>query len=653
MDFFTQQDQARRATWWLIGYFLMTVVAIVAIVYFAVLAAIAASSNELEEPFRPLAWHPQILLYVIGSVLATITAGSLYKIIELGGDGNRVAVHLGGRKVPPNSRDLDERVLLNVVEEMALASGTPVPPVYLLENELGINAFAAGTTPQNAVIGITRGAIQTLTRDQLQGVVAHEFSHILNGDMRLNLRLIGLLHGILLIAMIGYLVLRIVWHMPTRSSSDDEKGTLAVIALAGLIGATLIAVGYIGVFFANLIQAAVSRQREYLADASAVQFTRNPDGIASALKRIGGWKSKAVLKSIDAKEASHMFFGQGVASQWFATHPPLAKRIKKLDPQFDGKFPKTVAIAHSESDLIDPRSLAINRSSLVDSHRAALAGVDHFEAAPHEAMAHIGHPLTQHIDHAHQLVEEMDTSLVDEVRDPLGAVAAMYAMLLAPVEDPLRETQLKMIREASDHRIVAEVARICEKVDQLEVEQRLPTACLALPALGQLSDRQSMDFRKLVKQLIEADRNWTFFEYAIHRFIDKRLANRSINSTRDGSQSLYAVREAFGVLLSTLAHLSSGDDGAVRSFQAGIQSIHADNLKLSLIARDACTLKTFDSALNLLEKSSLQARKQLLQAFCACVAADGQATLKELELLRVISDALGCPMPPILDLQKI
>jgi hypothetical protein len=229
----------------------------------------------------------------------------------------------------------------------------------------------------------------------------------------------------------------------------------------------------------------------------------------------------------------------------------------------------------------------------------------------------------------------------------------MYAMLLAPIEDPLRETQLKMIREASDHRIVAEVARICEKVDKLEVEQRLPTACLALPALGQLSDRQSMDFRKLVKQLIEADRNWTFFEYAIHRFIDKRLANRSINSTRDGSLSLYAVREAFGALLSTLAHLSSGDDGAVRSFQAGIQSIHADNLKLSLVTRDACTLNTFDSALNLLEKSSLQARKQLLQAFCACVAADGQATLKELELLRVISDALGCPMPPILDLQKI
>jgi Zn-dependent protease with chaperone function len=230
VDFFSHQDQARRATWWLIGYFLVTVVAIIVVVYFAVVAAIAASSNGLEEPFRPLAWHPQILLYVVGAVLATITAGSLYKIIELGGDGNRVAVHLGGRKVPPNSRDLDERILLNVVEEMALASGTPVPPVYLLENELGINAFAAGTTPQNAVIGITRGAIQTLTRDQLQGVIAHEFSHILNGDMRLNLRLIGLLHGILAIAMIGYLVLRIVWHLPSRSSNNDEKGTIAIVA---------------------------------------------------------------------------------------------------------------------------------------------------------------------------------------------------------------------------------------------------------------------------------------------------------------------------------------------------------------------------------------------------------------------------------------
>jgi Zn-dependent protease with chaperone function len=652
VDFFSHQDQARRATWWLIGYFLVTVVAIIVVVYFAVVAAIAASSNGLEEPFRPLAWHPQILLYVVGAVLATITAGSLYKIIELGGDGNRVAVHLGGRKVPPNSRDLDERILLNVVEEMALASGTPVPPVYLLENELGINAFAAGTTPQNAVIGITRGAIQTLTRDQLQGVIAHEFSHILNGDMRLNLRLIGLLHGILAIAMIGYLVLRIVWHLPSRSSNNDEKGTIAIVALAGLIGATLIAVGYVGVFFANLIQAAVSRQREFLADASAVQFTRNPDGIASALKRIGGWKSKAVLKSIDAQEASHMFFGQGVASQWFATHPPLAHRIKRLDPQFNGKFPFTEAITHSESELIDPRSLSLNRSSLVDSHHAALAGVDHFEAAPQEAMAHIGKPLTQHLEHAHQLVEEIDTSLVDEVRDPLGAVATMYAMLLAPVEDPLRKIQLDMIREADDPRIVAEVDRITGKVDKLEVEQRLPTACLALPALGQLSDRQSTAFRRLVKKLIDADRNWTFFEYAIHRFIDKRLANRSINSERDGSLSLYAVREAFGVVLSTLAHLSSGENEAIHSFEVGIQSIDALKLNLSLITREACTLKVFDAALNLLEKSNLQARKPMLKAFCACVAADGQATLKELELLRVISDSLGCPMPPILDLQR-
>jgi Zn-dependent protease with chaperone function/AraC-like DNA-binding protein len=652
VDFFTHQEQARRATWWLVGYFVMTVVAIIAIVYLAVVAGIAASSDRFDVPFQPLAWHPTILIYVVGAVLAVISAGSLYKIIELGGDGNRVAVHLGGKKVPPNSRELDERILLNVVEEMAIASGTPVPPVYLLENELGINAFAAGTSPQNAVIGITRGAIQTLSRDQLQGVIAHEFSHILNGDMRLNLRLIGLLHGILLIAMTGYLVLRIVWHMPTRSSNDDEKGTLAIIALASMIGAALVAIGYVGVFFANLIQAAVSRQREFLADASAVQFTRNPDGIASALKRIGGWKSKATIKSIDAKEASHMFFGQGVAAQWFATHPPLSLRIKRLDPQFDGKFPATSPVTHSESELIDPRSLAISRMSSDDSHTAALAGVEHFEMAPQDAIDHIGSPANEHLEHAHHLVEEIDTSLVDEVRDPLGAVATMYAMLLAPANDPLRRSQLATISKASDPRVLAEVHRIVDKVDQLEDEQRLPTACLALPALSQLSDRQSLSFRKLVKQLIEADYHWSFFEYAIHRFIDKRLANHATNLESGGSLTLAATQNAFGLILSTLAHLSSGEFGAARSFQAGLQAIQGSRLNIALSPREACNLKPFDSALGIIEKANLKARKQMLSAFCGCVAADGKATLREIELLRVVSDALGCPMPPILDLHK-
>ncbi len=246
-------------------------------------------------------------------VLLVIAVGSLYKTFALGSHGENVALALGGVEVPPNTTVLDQRILLNVVEEMAIASGTPVPPVYLMVNENGINAFAAGTSPQNAVIGITQGALDTLNRDELQGVIAHEFSHILNGDMRLNLRLMGLLHGILLIAMIGYLIIRILGEVGGRASSskDDSKSAIGIVAALFALGAALVAIGYAGVFFANLIKAAVSRQREFLADASAVQFTRNPSGISDALKRIGGWKDESKLTSLMQWKPATCFLARG------------------------------------------------------------------------------------------------------------------------------------------------------------------------------------------------------------------------------------------------------------------------------------------------------------------------------------------------------
>ncbi len=652
MDFFSHQDQARRATRWLIVYFVLTVIAIIATIYIAVVAVGAWATRDAEVPFAPLAWHPQLLLTVIGTVLATITVGCLYKMWELGGSGERVAIALGGTRVPPNTSQLDKRILLNVVEEMALASGTTVPPVFIMENETGVNAFAAGTLPQNAVIGITRGALDVLNRDQLQGVIAHEFSHILNGDMRLNLRLISLLHGILMIAMIGYFVIRLIQFIPSRSSSsdDDGKATIAIIALAAIIGATLLAVGYIGVFFANLIQAAVSRQREFLADASAVQFTRNPQGIADALKRIGGWKQQAAIQHLEAKETSHMFFGQGVSSLWFATHPPLAVRIARLDPQFKGQFPKTEITQHSESELIDPRSLSHLRSSLAGSHQAALAGVDHFETAPQDAVESVGNPLPQHVEHAHQMVDDIDARMIDEVREPLGAVAVVYAMLLAPPGDANRDAQLKMIRESDDRRVIEELNRVIPWVDGLEVEQRLPIACMAFPSLGQLSERQAQAVQRTVRRLIEADRQWSFFEYAVQRFVSKRLVLNKQSFIRDGRKTLASLGPAFQMILSSLAHMSNGDDSSAMSFEAGKKVLKSAPRGLICLPREQCTLKALDQALNQLETACPSACKEMLNAFCACVAADGMATLREMEVLRVVSDALGCPMPPILDL---
>ena len=663
VDFFEHQDRAKRNTLWLVVYFAATVVTIVALVYFVIMAILVAATQNGGQPIDLFSWHPTIFIAVVGCVVAVILSGSLYKTWELGSDGNKVAIQLGGVKIQPNTRNLDERILLNVVEEMALASGTPVPPVYLLPMETGINAFAAGTTPQNAVIGVTRGCVETMTRDELQGVIAHEFSHILNGDMKLNLRLIGMLHGILLIAMIGYVLFRMAMEIPVRSSSkddDDAKGIFAIVAGLFATGAALVGIGYAGVFFASLIQAAVSRQREFLADASAVQFTRNPLGIAGALKRIGGWKQKSVMKAVYAKEASHMFFGQGIAAQWFRTHPPLPERIRRIDPSFKGTFSTTEIIEHSESDIVDPRTLGFARSSGSSAHQAALAGVEHFEERPVDAVLQVGKPEEEHLQHASRLVEEMDADLVSEVHDPYGAVTLVCSLLLAPKNDPVRQEQLKIIERYNNNALAKSVEHLVQKTDLLQPEQRLPIACMALPALDQLSDPQFGTLRTTARALIDADSRWTIFEYAIQRFITKRLLVRSSGASRAGrsgtninaastSSDPKHIASAFTAVLSTLAHLG-GNDHANAAFDCGWSVWGKKTERAVVLQRDACTLKLLDSALDVLATVSGDTKRSMLNAFSECIAYDRRTTINEVELLRVISDAMGCPMPPVLDL---
>ena len=317
---------------------------------------------------------------------------------------------MGGRLLHPQTTDLNERKILNVVEEMAIAAGTPVPPVYLLENEEGINAFAAGHAPNDAIIGVTRGCVQTLSRDELQGVIGHEFSHILNGDMRLNLRLMGVLFGILLIGLTGYILLRSTSGYGYRvrvNSRDDDRGRRNILPLIGL---ALYVIGYVGVFFANLIKAAVSRQREFLADASAVQFTRNPEGIAGALKKIGRLAGSAMHEP-RAAEASHMFFGNiGGVGQLFgllATHPPLVERIRRLDPSFDGDFSKVRldAPAAEPTPIEPPRRQPRARS---------------FSFNPAEAVARVGTIGAPQLLYAAGFLDDLAPAVSRQVRDPLG-----------------------------------------------------------------------------------------------------------------------------------------------------------------------------------------------------------------------------------------
>jgi Zn-dependent protease with chaperone function len=335
MDFFEHQEVARRATGRLILYFLLAVAAIVVAVYFVVLLAlvfIAPDSGQPGEsnPYMETPWHPELFAVVAAATVGVILLGSLYKTSQLASGGEGVALMMGGRLIDRQTSDLAERRLLNVVDEMALASGTPVPPVYVMDKEQGINAFAAGRNPGDAVITVTRGCLDYLTRDELQGVMAHEFSHVLNGDMRLNLRLVGILHGILIIAILGWYVLRSM-RFSGRSSRSGKGGGGAIVMIL-VIGLGLLVIGSVGLFFGKLIKSAVSRQREYLADASAVQFTRLPEGIAGALKKIGGRPETSRISDAHGEEISHMFFCSAAGSrrgQLFATHPPLDARVRR------------------------------------------------------------------------------------------------------------------------------------------------------------------------------------------------------------------------------------------------------------------------------------------------------------------------------------
>jgi Zn-dependent protease with chaperone function len=645
VDFFEHQERARRNTFLLVIYFAMAVVGVILAIYFAAIGILALTQLSGEVPIK--LWMPELFVVATGATLLVVFFGSVYKTATIGSGGESVALALGGKKLPADTRNLSERILLNVVEEMALASGTPVPPVYLMDEE-GINAFAAGTSPQNAVIGITRGAIETLSRDELQGVIAHEFSHILNGDMRLNIRLIGWLHGILVIAMIGYLIVRTLSYTRSSNSSNNKKGDGLFALMLG--GFALIAIGYVGVFFAQLIKAAVSREREYLADSSAVQFTRNSAGIANALKKIGGWKGGSQIRSLEAEEASHMFFANGLVSNLFATHPPLLERVKRIEPQFSGPFSRTQSVVHTGSEIVDPHSLARQLSSgLSHAHASAVQGAQRMGDQPAQLVESVGEPREAHIEHVHELVDGLDIRLAEDVRDPLGAVAVIYALLLAPRSSQFRVAQVELLKRVADQRVLSELNRVYSSVEALAAEQRLPVACLALPSLHQMSPPQLLEFQDVVRGLIQVDEQISLFEFAVQRFIGKRLLPRlqGAQTKRIGAKSMAQSREAFEIVLSSLANYGTPANPQA-AFTAGTQIPPGAIKHLRLLPTNQCTIKRLDQALDSLESASPAAKKTMLLSFSACVAVDHKMSVEEAEILRVIADALGCPVPPVL-----
>ncbi|MBI4265476.1 MAG: M48 family metallopeptidase [Acidobacteria bacterium] len=640
-DFFERQDIARRNTTRLVILFVLAVLAIIA----SIDLLLAATMGYLaREPATggidwALAADPQLLAFAVAGTLLVVSGGSLFKVAQLRGGGRVVAEQLGGRRLNPDTPVPSERQLLNVVEEMAIASGTPVPPVYLLDQEEGINAFAAGFAPGDAVIGVTRGAAERLTRDELQGVMAHEFSHVLNGDMRLNIRLIGLLHGILIIGILGYFILRMTAFSGYRRRSRQEGNQLPILAL----GVGLMAVGFFGTFFGNLIKAAVSRQREFLADASAVQFTRQPEGLAGALRKIGGLAAGSAIQNPNAPEASHLFFGRATSglSGLFSTHPPLSTRIRRIDPSWDGSFPEAAPVM---GGIVTQRSALEGVAGLADAGAPAV-GVGPVVA---RAVDHLGQPSEAHLRYAARLVGGLPSSIVSAAHEPHGARAVVYALLLDRKAGP-RRTQLAQLSEAADPGVYRETLRLAPAIEQLDVRARLPLLDIALPALRGLTAAQYERFRQNVNQLVQADDAIDPFEWSLHRILLHELeTDRSkVAPPRVRHHTLAALQPQCEQLLSALARAGQRDAAAAeRAFEQAWRSLNLPRGRLR--AAEGGGLGALDAALAALDEAAPRVKRQILRAAVVCITADDTVTATEAELLRALSASLGCPMPPLL-----
>lgn len=620
MNFFQQQEEARKKTKFLILYFIFGVIGTVMSVYLAIMFLI------FNERLQKSWWDEQIFLPVASTTLLIIAIGSIAKLIELSQGGGAVARALGGVKINPYTQNFEEKRLLNIVNEISIASGVPAPEIYVLNEEDGINAFAAGRTTANAAIGVTRGALKNLNRDELQGVIAHEFSHILNGDMRLNTNLIATISGILAISSIGYFILR----MRTRGKNAGQ---------IKLIGLVLLIIGCCGAFFARIIQAAISRQREFLADASAVQFTRNPYGIAGALRKIARIIAGSVVRSPSTSETAHLFFSNplsGFLGALFATHPPIEERIK--------------AIEGTQVYIPEPTEETA-RDSLQSYMTSSFAGTkpSNIQKIKSDSLISSAGTLNkEQIDYSERLISSYPQEILSATENTYSSICLVYALLLDANDENIRKKQITELAHYVAPQMLKEVLNLWEFVKNLERQYKLPLVHLSMSALKEMSLQQFLNFEKALELLIKCDYQIDLFEFTITKIVKRNLEPRyrKVRKIKPVYSSLESVKEDCKVLLSAVAWTGSGDQNvAQKAFNYGMAFLNFSNEPI--LPLNQCGIDSIDRALNnaLLLKPTL--RERLLKACSISASEDGYITAYEAELIRAIADALECPIPVV------
>jgi Zn-dependent protease with chaperone function len=660
-SFFEHQASAHRRTRVLVLLYLLAVAGVVfavdillSVIYlyvhhdgsFGIIqAAQAAGGWARLVPGEVLIWGAVVTAGVIFSV-------SLGHILKLAGKGEEVAHMVGARAVAPNTADALERRLLNVVEEMAIAAGVRVPKAYIMDDERGINAFAAGYDVSNAVVAITRGTLETLNRDELQGVIGHEFSHILNGDMRLNVRMLGVLEGIVFLSAIGAFLMRNSGRVRGRNSGGIVLAMLAV-------GLALFVIGYIGLFFARLIKAAVSRQREFLADASSVQFTRNPDGLAGALDQIAAAPSGARISNRYAEEMAHMYFGQAI-SVWlggiFDTHPPLAERIARVRPGFQRSRYRARRQTELESDAaareISGEALPAAAVMLSSGERRADDRRAPWLPSPSQSANLVGQLDPGKMDYAARLLAALPEVLRNRVREPEGARAAVIALLLANQTDLLR-AQVEALK-ARGMNALAEAALALESATRdLGPSFRLALVDLALPAIKLAAADAKQELIAAAKVAIGADRRVSLQEFIVLTLVRTQIEERGHLRTAKFA-TISAARESAILLISLIAQAGARGETAAdlekaasAAFQAGAREAQLQHV--GAYTRSTVTFDSVTKAFEELRGLAPLAKARLIKGLFAATIHDRSMRIVEADLLRLAGAVLDCPLPPLLD----
>ena len=645
MDFFDQEARAKKRTRRLLGLFGLAVLSFVVLTYFILAAPILIFSKPLPRSlpgFFQWLWDAQLAGWIVFCSVISISLGCLYKMRRLSGGGSAVAELLGGRTIEPNTSDPDEQRLRNVVAEMAIASGSPVPEIYLLDNERGINSFAAGHSRDDVAIGVTRGCLKLLTRDELQGVIAHEFSHVLNGDTRLNMKLMALAHGLFWPTIAGRILVRGSTQAPEIGESIFDADEDHYFLPTAPVGILFLLVGSVSLPFVRLLKSAICREREWLADAAAVQFTRNPAGIEGALKKIGGLYKQGRLDTPRAETASHLYFSNSDYDPWFdflSTHPPLAKRILAIDPLFDGQLPRVKTLPPNQFE----------RDQAYEQVVATTISIG--QKYPESLVEEMGCMTADRIKRAATMRLNLPDEVTQALREPAGAAGVVYALLLG-ADAATRRQQLQILGGQTAPVVFEKTKTLAPQIEALGDSYKFVLAEIAAPTLRRLDSDEYTAFARNIRQLVECDGVVELFEYALMKMVARRL-NASFGDS-DAEETPYGrvtdVLPECATLLSALAHVGEEDELKARAaFAKGREFLNAPPGSVQFLTRSEWDLAKVDAALARLTKISLAVQRNIMLACGKTVAADGCVTVREAELLRAIADSLNCPMPPFVD----